>query len=69
MPASGIPDDADVCCGDAGGCAVVLVVDVAVPFLSGVSGIMIVGLGLGAVGAEAAGGPLEMMGGLKLCSL
>ena len=59
MPGSG-PD---------GGAAVVLVVDVAVPFRSGVSGIMIVGLGLGAVGAEATDGLAAMIGGLKLCSL
>lgn len=50
-------------------------VDVAVPFRNGVSGIMIVGLGLAAVGAEtgaaapAAAAGLAMIGGLKLCSL
>lgn len=48
--------------------AVVLVVDVAVPFRNGVRGIMIVGLGLGAVGAEAADG-FPMIGGRRLCSL
>lgn len=48
--------------------AVVLLVDVAVPFRSGVSGMMIVGLALGAVGAEATDGGL-MIGGLKLCKL
>lgn len=48
------------------GPAVVLVV---VAFLSDVNGMIIVGLGLEAVGAEATGGLMEVIGGLSWCSL